>query len=49
MPSPQGLAVLAGPPLAGALVEYVGHRGPALQLSGAVLLIAAGGFLLALR
>jgi len=49
MTAAQGLAALAGPPLAGALVEYVGKRGPALQLSSAILFLAAIGFLLAYR
>ena len=28
----KGIAALLGPPLAGVLIEAVGHRGPALQV-----------------
>ena len=31
---PKGIAALLGPPLAGVLIEAVGHRGPALQVGG---------------
>ena len=40
---PKGIAALLGPPLAGVLIEAVGHRGPALQVGACHHVPQSGG------
>ena len=40
---PKGIAALLGPPLAGVLIEAVGHRGPALQVGACHDVPQSGG------
>ena len=39
----KGIAALLGPPLAGVLIEAVGHRGPALQVGACHDVPQSGG------
>ena len=40
----KGIAALLGPPLAGVLIEAVGHRGPALQVGACHDVHQSGGY-----